>query len=231
MINPKFLGLGVTFAALTSSCATAPEPLPPLLSFEGLDCTSKINLGEANMLPDVNTKDGAKKLKRMMKNRTIMLSDKFNEESRCVRLASGSASPYAIFEIPSDIKGQVIYAGSMIDTNSIFAADVSLLDPDGNMVRNFDQSEFNRVGTRYAVQFAPKENEAYVLIKADPNLLGQKRETMETGVTQQNISVAYGSLVSSGTNLVGHQKVFNRSFSYDGDVGIRIVFPKQEAEA
>jgi hypothetical protein len=222
---------GLCLAVLLAACATAPEPpAPPLLSFEGQDCSSKVDLGEAIMLPDMSTKDGAKKMKRMMKNRTIMLSDNFNEDSRCVRLATGGTSPYALFEVPSNIQGQVIYAGSMIDSNSMFAANVSLLGADGNVMRQFTPKDFNRVGTRHAVQFSPRANEAYVLIKADPNLLGQKRETLETGVSQQTISVAYGGLVSSGTNLVGHQKAFDRSFSYDGEVGIRVVFPKQEEE-
>jgi len=222
---------GLCLAVLLTSCATAPEPpAPPLLSFEGQDCSLNVDLGEAITLPDTATKDGAKKLKGMMKNRTIMLSDNFNEDSRCIRLASGGTSPYALFEVPSNIKGQVIYAGSMIDSNSMFAANVSLLGADGSVMRQFTPKDFNRVGTRHAVQFSPKANEAYVLIKADPNLLGQKRETMETGVSQQTVSVAYGGLVSSGTNLVGSQKAFDRSFSYDGEVGIRVVFPKQDVE-
>jgi len=171
---------GLCLAVLLTSCATAPEPpAPPLLSFEGQDCSLNVDLGEAITLPDTATKDGAKKLKGMMKNRTIMLSDNFNEDSRCIRLASGGTSPYALFEVPSNIKGQVIYAGSMIDSNSMFAANVSLLGADGSVMRQFTPKDFNRVGTRHAVQFSPKANEAYVLIKADPNLLGQKRETMD----------------------------------------------------
>jgi hypothetical protein len=231
MINQKTLLVGAAFAALFAACATTPEPeAEPMLSFEGESCSSKIDLANATNLPDINTKDGAKKLKRMMKNRTIVLSDNFDANSPCTKLASGDASPYAVFEIPKGINGQVIYAGSKLDSNSMFAADVSLLDKGGNVLRRFNAGDFKRIGTRHAVQFSPRADEAYVLIKADTALVGQATETMETSVSQQNVTVAYGGLVSSGTNLVGKQEAFSRSFSYDGEVGIRVVFPKQDTE-
>jgi len=231
MFNTKILGVGAVFAVLTASCASTPEPEPePLLSFEGQSCTDKIDLANAIMLPGVDTKDGAKKLKRMMKNRTIILSDNFDEMSSCMRLASGGMSPYAIFQVPTDITGQVIYAGSKIDANSMFAADISLLDQHGEVLRKFDADDFKRIGSRHAVQFTPKQDEAYVLIKADTDLMGKATNTMETSVTEQTLTVAYGAIASSGTNLVGTQKEYNRRFSYDGEVGIRIVFPEQDVE-
>lgn len=205
-----------------AACATT-EPIPePVLQYKTAanQCSADIDLNNA-----IAVTDNTKSLKRMMKNRTLILSDVMDAESPCILQSSGTSSPYAIFELPSGIKGPVVYAGSKIDANSMFAADIVILDKEGAFLRRFKTDEFRKLGTQFGVQFRPKDKDAYVLIKADENMIGGTEDTLETSFGNVYVSNANGY---GGNNIVGRTQEFTRTYSYDGEVGLRIVFPKQD---
>lgn len=220
------VSVSATILVALAACASTPEPIPePALTFQGNECSSNVDLGAAILVPE-----DKKSVKRMMRNRTLILSEMFTEESPCLRLASGNDSPYAVFELPTNITKPVVYAGSKIDSNSMFAAKIVTLDETGNIIRYFERDDYKKFGTQYGVQFRPKAEESYVLIKADADMIGDIEETSETRVDAQTVTMVYGAVASSGTNYVGKQSSFSRTYSYDGEVGIRVVFPKQEEQ-
>jgi len=215
----------IGFCAGLAACATTADPIPePVLEFQVADnCSDDIDLAQSIGMPD-----DAKLVKRMMRNRTIVLKETMSESTSCLTGEMGFSGPYAIFEVPDMVTGQVITAGSIIDSNSMFAAKIDVLDSEGRIVRSFSRDEYRRLGERYGVQFQPKSDQAFVLIRADKDIIGDLEKTIETAVSAQTVTMSTGVYTSSGTNFVGVQEDFSRAYSYDGDVGIRVVFPKQE---
>ena len=221
----------LTSAAITSvlltACQTANhEPVvPPKLAYsEPIECTKAINLSKA-----IGISTNPKSVKRMMKNRTITRVQKMEISGQCLE-AGDKSIPAIVFTLPSNLIGEVVYAGSILDANSIFAADVSTLNTSGETVRNFERDSYLFQGQQYGVQFRPSDDEAYVMIKADPELIGKERDTTELSIDSRFVSSygvggSYGG--GGGTNLVGSQKSYNRTYSYDGTVQVRIVFPEQ----
>lgn len=191
-----------------------------------VSCTDSVNLSKA-----VGITGDPKALKRMMKNRTITRARRMETSAQCLQGAD-KPIPAIVFTLPDNLIGEVVYAGALLDANSIFAADVSTLNKAGETVRTFDRDSFLFQGQQYGVQFRPSDDEAYVLIKADPELIGKERMTTELSVSEQSVS-NYGATgyYSSGTNLVGSQTAYNRTYAYDGMVQVRIVFPEQPEPA
>ncbi len=222
------VAMGVSVSMMTAGCGTTnvPEVRAPSLNFAAKpdQCTSSLDFSNP-----VRLADDEKIQKRAMKSQRIYLgADMGAEDIRCTYTSAEKALPYVSFKLPTGMTGRVVSAGSKLDTAVIFAADVSTYDEAGERVRRFQRDDYRRLGQIYGVQFSPRENEAFVVIQADPTLVGEMDSTVETSTYAQNITVAYGAAVSSGTNTVGVQNTFDRTYSFNGEVAVITVFPKQE---
>ena len=207
---------------VVGACATTAPPPPPVLAYDAVKaCTTGPDLALAEVF-DPASKSG----KRMMRSRTIDMMQSMTGAA-CMSLPDGRDVPYAIFRIPEGLTGRVLSAGSTIDSNSMFAADVSVLDLDGDEMRRFDLADYTRTGNRHAVQFSPRKGETFVLVRANPDLVGEGMDTSETGASDVYVSNGFGG---GGMNTVGQTQAFSRSFSYDGMAGLRVTFPKQDRE-
>lgn len=215
----------LTAFTLAACQTTTPSIVAPSLDYSAKaeQCSSKFDFTNARGLSD------EKALKRAIKaQRVHLVANMGVDDIACTLSSTEQALPYASFELPTGMTGRVVSAGSKMDTAVIFAADVSTYDNEGEPVRHFERDEFRRLGKIYGVQFTPRENETYVVIQADPNLVGDIDSTVETSTHGQSVTVAYGAAVSSGTNTVGTQRSFDRTYSFNGDVAVITVFPKQE---
>jgi len=218
--------VGLTLATLLTSCSTtAPEIRAPSLTYEAFDnCSPRIDF-----TAPIKRASDKKSMKRQMKTRVIeMTADMESQTTPCLQMVEGGKVPYQLFEIPTGMSGRVVSAGSKLDTEVIFAGDIETFDINGNQVRRFSDSEYRRFGSLYGVQFSPAEDEVYILIIANPDLVGEKDETVETAVSLQQVYMTVGAVTGSGTNTIGTQRRYDRTYSYNGDVTIRTVFPKQE---
>jgi len=216
--------------ALTfSACKTTQSKntlKPPALSYKvAAVCTQAVNFDK----PIQRTTE-EKKQKREMRNRMIELKqDMAKKDVPCINGASGEPLPYATFEIPTGIEKRVVNAGAKFDSAVIFAARITTHDKDGGLVREFDESDYRRLGSIFGVQFSPRETERFVLIKADPSLIGKQEETVETGTRAKQVyNYGLSGSYSSGTNTQGIQQSFIRTYSYNGEAIMQTVFPKQK---
>ena len=216
--HSHFWGACVLFAL--TACETADVALlEPELSFSGAECVQSPVISGAIAL-----ESGDKALKKMMKTRSLELKTEFNKGSPCMLSANGVNTPYAVFKLPSGIKGMVVSAGSIKDGNSIFASEVVVLDGMGASIKEFNRKSYRSLGAgRYGVQFNPADNARYVMIKADAELVGSKSTTQEVTASFRSVGGAYGS----GTDVSGVTTTFDRTYSFDGEAGVRIVFPEQ----
>jgi hypothetical protein len=226
--DPVAKAIGVTALMGLAACASKPREVraPSLTYVADAACESDIRFDNI-----VTRSEEPKVQKREMRSRVIQLSeDMANSGVPCVTSVDGQDLPYQVFEIPTGMTGRVVSAGSMLASAVIFAGDIETYNSDGDLVRRFGDEDYRRLGSIYGVQFSPSAEEDYVLIIANPDLVGERDSTVETDTRMQNVTVAYGAAVSSGTNTIGVQRRFDRTYSYNGVVAVRTVFPKQEKE-
>jgi len=170
---------GLSLAMVMSACASNPKDvMAPELTFKASasECANTVDFSNPIALED---KEKTRK-KAMRARRVVLTSFMGDEDTDCIVGASGEVLPYASFELPTGMKGRVVSAGAVLDQKVIFAADVTTYDINGQKVRHFDRDEFRRFGGIYGVQFKPKTNETYVVIQADPALVGETNNTVET---------------------------------------------------
>ncbi len=223
-MKAKNISIAVTALAFVvglSACATPKPPLPPKVNFNAAaGCSSVIDLASAVSLDDEPKKN------RMMKNRSIVLTKILDDNALCFRNYQGADSPYAVFEIPNNLSGRVVYAGAKIYENRLVAAGISVLDSAGRVIKTFSANDFRKLGTQYGVQFNPSADAAFVMIKANNAAIGTQKGSTET-VVSKAYRVGVQGFGSGGFDTVADTQTFARTFAYEGEVGIRVVFPKQ----
>ena len=165
--------IGVSTAVLLTACATTKdrEPPAPNLSFKVAEAECTPNLDFSN---PIKRTDDQKKRNKQLRARQVQLKANMASRTTACLQSSGDKTglPYAAFEIPTDLEGRVVNAGSEMATAVIFAGDVATYDSQGQIVRDFEPEEYRRIGDLLGVQFTPRENEKYVVIQANPNLIG-----------------------------------------------------------
>lgn len=214
-----FLAAVFTFVLGQEASARPKAATPPILEYNPDECASEVNL-ENRVTPPTDKR----KLSKMMRNRTIVMSSDIEANTKCLINAIGEKTPYVVFEIPKDIVKQVIYAGSEITSNSVFPVEVSTLNETGEVVRTFPRSKYMRRGDHLAVTISPRTSEYYILATAYNEQIGREESTTEISTQDVTISNGFGG---TGTNTRGKAKTYDRVYSYDGKALVRIVFPKQ----
>jgi len=105
-----------------------------------------------------------------------------------------------------------------LEAMRIFAPNVEVLDAQGRLMRTFERREFFYRGPVYSVQFRPRQGEAYLLVTAAPELVGQEYDSIQIGVATTVVPVGvYSAVVNTGTEAKQL-----RTFSYDGTVRVSI---------
>lgn len=224
---PFNIAAAIYLSACSTTEATTVLPSPRLDYKAAATCTSTVSFDQA-----VRRTEDEKLRKKEMRQQSIVLGKNMGiRDVPCVTDPSGETMPYFAFEIPTGIKKRVVNAGALYNEAVIFAATVTTHDKNGGLIREFEDADYRRLGPVYGVQFSPRDTERYVLIKADPTLVGAREETVETG-TQSEFVSAYGiyGYGNGGTNLRGIQRNFIRTYSYNGDVVVQTVFPKQKSK-
>ena len=154
-------------------------------------------------------------------NRQRVEAYNFGVESPCYEApGSGVATPYYLARLPANDQRRLMTVGAAFEAYRVFALHVSLLDEAGEVVRSFGTEDFNLVGPRYAIQVTPRDEYHYVLITADPELIGKSVDRLTLGINSSYVSTGagYGTTVQSGADSAG-----SHQFSYDGSVMIGLL--------
>ena len=127
-------------------------------------------------------------------------------------------TPYVVYQLPADLGDKTVTVGSMLEATRIFAPEVAVLDGRGMVTRTFAREEYHYRGGHYSVQFRPRDEEAYVLVSADPALVGQRYDSIMIGTTTTSVYTGGGGV--SWTSGVDNSQ--SRTFSYEGTVQVLV---------
>ncbi|MBC6983153.1 MalM family protein [Caulobacter sp. 17J80-11] len=145
--------------------------------------------------------------------------------SGCLTWA-GKATPYVVYALPADVEDKTFDVGASLESQRIFAPEVTVLDGQGAPTRTFARDQFLYRGGVYSVQFRARPGDAYVLVTAAPELVGKAYESIAIGTTTTTAYTGAGS--ASWT--VGNDSAQSRTFSYEGVAQVS-VFDSDTKEA
>jgi len=162
--------LAAAALCFAAACATAPPPPPaPALTFSGTAICSEAP--DATLAKTVTVKK-----RQTSGNQTITI----DAAAPCV-MVDGSKRPYALFRLPEGVTIESIQAGGVFQRTRVFAAEVVTLDADLAPVRTYGPQSFQNRGGTWSSFFRARESEKYVLIRANPDLIGDGYFFTESG--------------------------------------------------
>lgn len=196
----------LALAGALAGCATASAPPPAAVTFARTDCADKPDLSKAVSLTPPKEKAA------------FTVTSPLAAEAACQRLPQG-ARPYVLYALPADIADKTITAGAVVEQARILSPEVLLLDRQGAVVRTFTAANYFFRGAVYSVQFRPREGEAYVMVRADPERIGQRYESVMIGTSTTSLYVSPGYMANY---TAGVDRKEARTFSYVGTAQVNV---------
>ena len=142
-MNRFFLSLAAL--PFLSACATAPAPLPPLTTYDRVDCHPSPDLTQAVSLTPLKDK------RVWVVNNPIGQGDCLSRD--------GAMGPYVVYELPTHGTAQLIELGSLLEGARIFSPTVVLMDEGGRETRVMKPEHYMLRSNLYSIQFQPTEHE------------------------------------------------------------------------
>lgn len=192
------MGLAVT------RCATVELP-PASLIYANASCDAAPNLSNAISLTPEKEKA------------VHLVSAPVTTETPCI-MRNGKPLPYVVFALPEEFADKTLVVGSALETNRIFAPHIEILDAQGTFARTFEREEYFYRGPVYSIQFRPRETERYLLVTAEPEMVGVEYNSIHIGVNSNYVATAYGGVMIN----TGSDTTLLRTFSYDGTLSVMI---------
>lgn len=182
---------------LLAGCASTPMP-PPVTAYSAANCPAMPDLGRAISLTPAKPK------------KAFTVTVPVGRASSCITRA-GAQAPYVLFALPAAGDGKMIEVGAQMEALRIFSPSIALLDGNGRQVRGFTPNQYLYRGALYSVQFVPREEERFVLVAANPALIGSQYDAVAISTSTTHL---YGGM----TWTRGIDENVSRTFSYEGGV-------------
>ena len=209
----KLTRAAVLTAALSlAGCASTPPKPPPtaVLEISEKECHDAVDLSTALPL-------APKKPKVWYET-----AYSFNAETNCLHFQEADVN-YMVFELPPNASNHVLTMGGIKKAVRTLAADITLLDENGNIVRTFERHKYMDIGSRFGVQFRPLEGEKYVLVTTRPELVGEEVRAVETNLIVGSGYAAYPNGGGASYNTYsGADRLTSRTFSHEGLLSVRL---------
>lgn len=188
-------------------CAATP-PAPALLAPSEQACHSAFEL------------EGVEELEAPEPGRRSRHSAALRSTAACwLDPEHAEGTPYHVVALPDPFDGKsLLTVAARHAAAETFALEVRLLDEQGIEVRRLERGRYNMTGLGYSIQTRVRDRERFVVVSADPALVGVGHEHITLGVNSAYVSGgAYGATVT-----VGAEDSASRTFSYRGDVLFQI---------
>jgi hypothetical protein len=197
-------------AIILTACATEVKVAPAaVLDITGKPCGEQIDLMSAKPL-------APKKAQKW-----VDMFEPVGAESACARIGDMLVN-YAVFELPPNGSNHVITVGGLKQERRTLAPRVFLLDFQGQVLRSFEDKHYKNIGSSFAVQFRPSEEDRYLLVQTDPSRVGQVADAFEQKVVTGSGYVSTPTGGASYTTTSGVERSMSRTFSHEGIIAIRV---------
>jgi hypothetical protein len=161
MTNILFKTAVVAMLCLSAACESTSPPPSAVLSFTSTaGCAEGLAAERAEVVTVKKRQDSG--------NITTQVS----AASAC-QVENGVERPFALYRLPRGVDIQSVQAGGVFQVNRVFAADVKTLDENLAPVRDFGPDAFYHRGGSWSVFFRPRDQERYILVRANPELVGK----------------------------------------------------------
>ena len=201
-------GLYIAMAGATLLAACASSPPPPMAVVE---ITDKICDAEPDLLtPQALAPEKPKKLSDEIYQ--------FKNDTPCFT-KDGLSTNYMVFALPSQTENLALTIGGLKAQHRTLAADIAILNEEGEITRRFDREKYMDIGSVFGVQFRPRDGEAFVLVTTDPERVGEAVVSHETRLLQ---SQGYTGTGGSYTTFSGAESLSSRTFSHEGMLRVRV---------
>lgn len=202
--------------ALVSACAQSlPPMLPPTLTYDRADCSATPDLTRAISLTPVKGSDE-------WEERSDIWSIDSPIAGNCLRRGN-VMGPYLVYALPEYGSTQLIETGSVLEGVRLFSPMMVMLDGDGAETRLIEPGSYMFRTNMYSAQIAPTQDEKYMLVSVNPDLIGERYEAIRSGINTTTIYTGYGA---SNWNS-GVETALSQGYSYEGTMRTRL-FPVKD---
>ncbi|MDO8838507.1 MAG: MalM family protein [Parvibaculum sp.] len=190
-------------ALALAGCETTQPGPPPIVQIAPSNCSESPSLARAQSLPfDAEDK---KKPERV----TI------DAGSPCIE-RDGAKSLYRILALPAPGEPYMVTLRSLPGQNSIFAPQLALLDAEGAETRRIDREALLFRGQALSAVLRIRDEERYLVIASDPQLVGQDIARLSGRTHQQ--------MISTGTAMfavyTGSESTTQMTYSHGGTIDV-----------
>ena len=193
-------------AGTAAACATAAQPPPrAVLEYSRQDCAVRPDLASAISLTPEKETNGH------------VVTTVIDARTACVTSARGGV-PYVIYALPADLDDKMLSVGSVLEAYRILSPEVTVLNAQGEPTRTFVAADYFYRGPVFSVQLRPREGDAFVMVAADPERVGQQYDSIAVGTQTTTIYTGYGA----ANFTTGHEASLSRTFSYEGTAHVTV---------
>jgi hypothetical protein len=183
----------ILMAATLTGCAAKPAP-PPVVDLTTMQCNESPVLGGAVLLA-FDPKDD--------KQTPVLLDN----SAGCLSGPNGSRMLYKVFELPHTGTPYILHVTAAPWANTILAPRAALLDESGIAKRTTSHADFTFRGNSLAAFLRSHDDERYLVVSSDPEVLGTSVTRINEGINQQMVAAGpvfmnYYSGSDTATNLI-----------------------------
>lgn len=190
----------ILFAA---ACAPRQEIVPPVYSLNKDSCEDKPKLVSA--LPiGFNPEE------------IVSIDLRIDQTSNCLSGENNESQLYQVIKLPSTSAPYIITVGSQPNGQSIFAPSIATLLDTGEIIREFDQSNFLFRGGKLTTKLKVEANEQYLMVASNPASVGEST-TQITNLINRNSGYSNGIIYNYNT---GAENRSSYQFSHAGMVTV-----------
>lgn len=160
---PRSLSVFVLGASILGGCA---KPPPPVLSLEGRQCVSQPDLKVAMPVP-------------LAENNPVKVT--LDEKTSCIENNGSGKVEYVAFDLPQVPQPYLLSVTSMPIGEGVLTPRLTLLDPQGNTLREIPSDLFMSHGTSLRAGLRPRSGERYLIVSSDPGMIGQTTSRIVEG--------------------------------------------------
>lgn len=175
---------------------------PPLLTIGERNCAMAPDLATAVVVP----------LKSDSPAKVVI-----DENTACLQPANEPPRLYAVFVMPQSTEPFFLSVTSMAYGRGLLAPHISLLNADGNIIREISHDRFLVRGNSLNTSFRPQGDETFLVVTSDPAVVGEKSSGIVASTQTSTVATGTGGFFMMST---GRESVQTLTRAHNGIITV-----------